>query len=88
MNNETIRDLMATKIKEERTSLLCVARQCGVDQASLWRFMNNKSGLSGTNILKILQYINVSPEVASVCSDNKTATAETDTEANVVRWNV
>lgn len=57
MNNDSIRNAVAVKLEEEGISLLRFACRCGIEQASLWRFMNKKTGLSGTNLLKLMECI-------------------------------
>ncbi len=69
MNNDSIRNAVAAKLKEEGVSLLRFACRCGVEQASLWRFMNKKTGLSGTNLLKLMQYLDFSSSESAGDSD-------------------
>ena len=73
MNNDSIRNAVAAKLEEEGVSLLRFACMCGIEQASLWRFMNKKTGLSGTNLLKLMQYLNFpSSETAGDSDRHKT----------------
>lgn len=59
MNNDSVREYIASKLSEEKISLLKFSRLCGIEQASLWRFLHGKTGLSGTNMLKLIKYIDL-----------------------------
>ena len=73
MNNDSIRNAVAAKLEEEGISLLRFACMCGIEQASLWRFMNKKTGLSGTNLLKLMQYLDF-PSSEAAASDRHETT--------------
>lgn len=59
MNNDSVREYIAAKLSEEKISLLKFSRLCGIEQASLWRFLHGKTGLSGNNMLKLIKYIDL-----------------------------
>lgn len=59
MNNDSIRNAVEAKLKDEGISLLHFACVCGIEQASLWRFMKKRTGLSGTNLLKLMRHIDL-----------------------------
>lgn len=57
MNEQTIRETIVRILEGKKITLTRFAAEAGVEQASLWRFMNGKTGLSGTNLLKVLHAI-------------------------------
>ena len=57
MNIETVRKSVLDKLEREKIPLLRFAEHCGIEQASLWRFLHKKTGLSGENILKLISCV-------------------------------
>ena len=56
MKQDDVRISIKRHLEDRDISLSAFAQQVGIEQPSLWRFLNGKSGLSGENILKLLPY--------------------------------
>jgi transcriptional regulator with XRE-family HTH domain len=54
MDMANIREAIKQLLKDKGISLSAFAAECGMEQASLCRFVNGKTGLSGDNLLKVL----------------------------------
>lgn len=54
MDINNVRKTVRRMLRKRKISLSSFAAECGIEQASLWRFVNNKTGLSGENLLRLL----------------------------------
>lgn len=57
MNIETFRNLVATRAEREGCSICELAARYRIEQSSLSRFLNGKTGINGGNLLKLLPYV-------------------------------
>lgn len=55
---DTIRQAILNSIEEGKT-ICTIAREAGVHNSVLYRFMNSKQGLSLANATKLLTYFNI-----------------------------
>ena len=55
MDMAKIRNAIKRLLEDRGMSLAAFAQECGIQQASLWRFVHGKTGLSGANLLKVLE---------------------------------
>jgi len=56
MEMNDIRTSIKAYLAEQGVSLSAFSARVGISQPSLWNFLNEKSGLSGENTLKLLPY--------------------------------